>query len=586
MPNTSTIHIKTDFDCIVYDYGQELGITNADVYSNFEFRKGEHELTFVYTKDTNISKILNYTVKETDCEYKLIVDMAETICERAMKYYDLKEYSSVYNLFVIVAERGLAVAQYYLGLCFKNGYGTEENMFKAWKWFKKAADQGYPDAQYELGLFLCLPVPTYEEFMEKVEWFHKAAEQGHIDAQLSLGYLTRSCNINGITDPVKSLEWFKRAAEQGSDEARKELVNSYYDLGSCYEDGRWVEKDIDKAIMWYSKAADSGHVDAEYRLGMLYWDDYYSDWNVKSLLKAIEWFTKAAEHSSNPDKEIIRTCFYDLEGYCKRHKNPIEAVDWLTNKAGKGCDMAQWCLGVCYEYGRGVTIDLNKSKEWYTKSAKQGNQDAQTALNNLKQNVGKHIEYYLFFDTETTGLPINYNAPSSDTNNWPRLVQLAWILTDQNGNRLKNIGIGNYIIKPDGFVIPPAASNVHGITTQKVQKEGVALEVVIELFLSCFDKASYVVGHNVAFDKKIIGAELVRLGMNDIMDIKTSFCTMLSSIDFCKIPSYNGLGYKYPKLQELYKKLFGCEFDDAHNAMCDIEATEKCFWELRKRKLI
>lgn len=188
--------------------------------------------------------------------------------------------------------------------------------------------------------------------------------------------------------------------------------------------------------------------------------------------------------------------------------------------------------------------------------------------------------YYLFFDTETTGLPINYNAPSSDTNNWPRLVQLAWILTDQNGKRINKC---NYIIKPDGFMIPFAASDVHGITTQRAQKEGVLSATALATFLMDFNKASYIVGHNIAFDKKIVGAELIRLGMKDTMDSKKCFCTMQSSIDLCKIPSYNGLGYKYPKLQELHKKLFGSEFDGAHNAMSDIEATEKCFWELRKR---
>ena len=86
------------------------------------------------------------------------------------------------------------------------------------------------------------------------------------------------------------------------------------------------------------------------------------------------------------------------------------------------------------------------------------------------------------------------------------------------------------------------------------------------------------------FDKKIVGAEMIRLGMKDELEKKKSYCTMQSSIDFCKIPGK--YGYKYPKLQELYKKLFGSEFENAHDAMSDIEATEKCFWELRKRKLI
>lgn len=187
----------------------------------------------------------------------------------------------------------------------------------------------------------------------------------------------------------------------------------------------------------------------------------------------------------------------------------------------------------------------------------------------------------LFFDTETTGIPLNYKAPSSDTQNWPRLVQLAWILTDENGNRILT---GNLIVKPDGFNIPADASKVHGISTERAKEEGVPLAEVIERFKSDLNMATYIVGHNIEFDKKIVGAEMIRLGMKDELEKKKSYCTMQSSIDFCKIPGK--YGYKYPKLQELYKKLFGNEFDDAHNAMSDIEATEKCFWELRKRKLI
>ena len=54
---------------------------------------------------------------------------------------------------------------------------------------------------------------------------------------------------------------------------------------------------------------------------------------------------------------------------------------------------------------------------------------------------------YLFFDTETTGVPKNYKAPPSDLLNWPRVVQLGWIVTDMQGRELKAT---NHIIRPDG----------------------------------------------------------------------------------------------------------------------------------------
>ena len=93
-----------------------------------------------------------------------------------------------------------------------------------------------------------------------------------------------------------------------------------------------------------------------------------------------------------------------------------------------------------------------------------------------------------------------------------------------------------------------------------------------------------VIGHNVDFDKKIVGAEMLRLGRVDIISTKKSYCTMNNSVNFCKLPGYHG-EYKYPKLQELYRKLFGQSFSNAHDASADTEATMKCYFELKKKGL-
>lgn len=188
---------------------------------------------------------------------------------------------------------------------------------------------------------------------------------------------------------------------------------------------------------------------------------------------------------------------------------------------------------------------------------------------------------YIFFDTETTGVPRNYKAPTTDTDNWPRLVQLGWILMDDKGNKLAQ---HDYIIRPDGFEIPADAASVHGITTKKALEEGRDLAEVIDEFMADFDKATFIVGHNISFDQNIVGAELVRLHRPDVMTSKRTYCTMQAGTNFCKIPGK--YGYKWPKLMELYVKLFGHDFEGAHNAMSDIDATQECFWEMRSRRLI
>lgn len=193
--------------------------------------------------------------------------------------------------------------------------------------------------------------------------------------------------------------------------------------------------------------------------------------------------------------------------------------------------------------------------------------------------------YYLFFDTETTGVPQNYKAPITDLDNWPRLVQLGWILCDRQGNEIET---GNDIIKPDGFIIPEAASKVHQITTIKAILVGKDLSTVLHKFISASKQAKYLVGHNVSFDVNVVGAELLRIKSDYSIANQASIDTMLKSINYCAIPSEFTYGekYKWPKLQELHKKLFGYEFEDAHDAMADIRATKKCFFEMKRIGLI
>lgn len=189
---------------------------------------------------------------------------------------------------------------------------------------------------------------------------------------------------------------------------------------------------------------------------------------------------------------------------------------------------------------------------------------------------------YLFFDTETTGLPKRYDAPSSDLENWScRLVQLSWLMEDDSKTLLSQ---GDLIIKPDGFEIPKQASDVHGITTEMALEKGVDLKKAVYYFLGACKMADIIVGHNVNYDMHVVGAELIRSYGKDYIEKLPVADTMLSSIDLCKIPGK--YGFKYPKLMELHNVLFGCDFDNAHNSFADISVTEKCYWELKNRGLI
>lgn len=188
---------------------------------------------------------------------------------------------------------------------------------------------------------------------------------------------------------------------------------------------------------------------------------------------------------------------------------------------------------------------------------------------------------YLFFDTETTGLPKSWRAPVTDLDNWPRMIQLAYLLTDDSGNKLAD---GNHIIKPVGFTIPEDAAKIHGITTGRALKEGADLMAVLLEFQAALGRAEYLIAHNISFDEKILGAEFLRNKLPDAIPSKKKICTMNSSTAYCAIPG--PYGNKWPKLAELHRKLFQADFEGAHNAAADIAATAKCFWELKKLGVI
>lgn len=186
----------------------------------------------------------------------------------------------------------------------------------------------------------------------------------------------------------------------------------------------------------------------------------------------------------------------------------------------------------------------------------------------------------LFFDTETTGLPRSWRAPVTDVANWPRLVQLAWILYEESGRELSQ---GSYIIKPDGFTIPKEVAAIHGISTERALREGESILAVLNAFQSEMQRSVCLVAHNMSFDEMVIGAEFLRNKLPNPVIAKKRICTKEATTNFCAIPSPNGYGdYKWPKLAELHAKLFGCDFEGAHNAIADVAATAKCYWQLKK----
>lgn len=185
---------------------------------------------------------------------------------------------------------------------------------------------------------------------------------------------------------------------------------------------------------------------------------------------------------------------------------------------------------------------------------------------------------YLIFDTETTGLPKRWDAPITDTDNWPRCIQMAWQLHDALGNCIEH---QDYLVQPDGFNIPYDAEKIHGISTELAQEQGVPLQTVLEKFNEALSKTKFIVGQNLKFDLNIMGAEFVRAAIaNPLQELPVLDTCTEQTASLCQIPGGRYGKFKLPTLTELHDYLFNVPFDEAHNATADVEATTRCFLEL------
>ncbi len=190
---------------------------------------------------------------------------------------------------------------------------------------------------------------------------------------------------------------------------------------------------------------------------------------------------------------------------------------------------------------------------------------------------------YLIFDTETTGLPKRWDAPISDSDNWPRCIQIAWQLHDEMGNCIEH---QDYLVQPDGFNIPYDAEKIHGISTELAAQDGISLSDVLEKFNHALAKTKFVVGQNVGFDVNIMGAEFYRLGVaNNLQELPVLDTCTETTAALCQIPGGRGGKFKLPTLTELHQHLFGTAFGEAHNATADVEATTRCFLELIRKRI-
>lgn len=182
----------------------------------------------------------------------------------------------------------------------------------------------------------------------------------------------------------------------------------------------------------------------------------------------------------------------------------------------------------------------------------------------------------LFFDTETTGLPL-FNEPSEDPRQ-PHIVQLGARLVDLGSRTI--ISTIDVICRPDGWTIPDDVAAVHGISTEHAERFGVSESVALGLFLDLWRVSDLRIAHNESFDARII-----RIGQHRFNDTEADAwqagvaeCTAKLATPIMKLPptaKMKAAGrshYKTANLAEAYRFFTGREIENAHSALADVDA--------------
>lgn len=185
----------------------------------------------------------------------------------------------------------------------------------------------------------------------------------------------------------------------------------------------------------------------------------------------------------------------------------------------------------------------------------------------------------LFFDTETSALPPK--GMPYDHKDHPWTVQLAWMTVSEEGHLGSEVSL---LVQPDGRDISEGAARVHQITTERAQILGLPQVDVATLFMHDMNAADLMIAHNYDFDLRLVSNLLVTAGFKQaVLNLlqKESYCLMKKTTAFCKLPGK--YGFKWPKLEELHGILFGTGIENAHDALVDVRASVRCYFEYMKR---
>jgi len=322
------------------------------------------------------------------------------------------------ELWIQAGEAGDATAKYQLGLMYQNGWGVEQDVAQARRWFEAAGQRGQASAQLALARLF----EANGDYSSALSWYQQAAAEAQPAAYAALGYLYWM-GLGTSKDDFLGLMWTFKAVEAGQVEALAKLgrivvaepsrivqaclmkaavggePDVAYALGHHFHNAPEPERNVDAAIRQYQCAADHGHALAQCELGLIYSEGKDV---IKDMVKARDWFMQAADQGDAKAqwnlalmlisgtvgvKKDLKKAFLlcqkaAVQGFVPaqaslgilyaKMKKPQKAAEWWQLAAEQGDPEAQCNLALAYTKGQGVAKDVTLAVAWLAKAADQG----------------------------------------------------------------------------------------------------------------------------------------------------------------------------------------------------------------------
>jgi uncharacterized protein len=266
-----------------------------------------------------------------------------------------------------LAEQGDAEAQCYLGYMYRIGFGVDQGLCDAFKWYRRAAEQGNGDAECNLGIMYRNGIGVEQSYWEAVTWYRRAAQKGVTVAETELA------TMYGIAEIVTEL------AELGDADAQCVLGETYRTAASGEDDA--------EAIKWLRMSAEQNNARAQNLLGVMYQTGHGIEQN---FVEAAVWYRKAAENGNAAAQANLAEMYRSGAGVNRDYR---EAFIWYVKAAAQDQSYAQFQVGTMYRYGVGVEGNDQEAAEWYRKAAENGEAAAQYNLGLMYESGNAQLRF-------------------------------------------------------------------------------------------------------------------------------------------------------------------------------------------------